>query len=322
MLLVRCDALDLPRHVETSAAQLAYLDPPFSVGVAFGARTKKSESRGRFVKDSARFAFDDRWPSLDAYLAWLEPRLAAARSVLCPRGTMWLHLDQRAVHDAKALCDRVFGKPAFIGEVIWVPGNGTKARRGPGVSHQTLLIYARGKEFIWNGRDPALRAPFAATSLSMHFKHKDEEGRRFRLRTIGGKTYRYYADEGRALGSVWTDCPSMVANTPLRSEGTGYPTQKPLKLIERIVRAATEPGGLVVDPFCGSGTTLHAAARLGRDAVGTDTGELAIATTSRRLRDAGIAFERIGTNKRDGERDSGRGGRRAEGRAGRRALHS
>jgi site-specific DNA-methyltransferase (adenine-specific) len=85
----------------------------------------------------------------------------------------------------------------------------------------------------------------------------------------------------------------MVANTPICSEGTGYPTQKPQKLLDRIVRAATEPGGLVIDPFCGSGTTLHAAALAGRNAVGGDVGELAVATATRRLELAGIKFESL-----------------------------
>ena len=127
----------------------------------------------------------------------------------------------------------------------------------------------------------------------MHFKKKDEDGRSYRDRTIRGKTYRYYADLGRALGSVWTDCPAMHCNTPLRKETTGYPTQKPVKLLERIVRASSEPGGLVVDPFCGSGTTLVAAASLGRRFVGADIGARAIATSASRLTDAGVAFELV-----------------------------
>jgi site-specific DNA-methyltransferase (adenine-specific) len=128
----------------------------------------------------------------------------------------------------------------------------------------------------------------------MHFTKKDASGRAFRERVIAGKSYRYFAEDGRALGSVWTDCQSMVANTPLRRETTGYPTQKPLKLLDRIVRASTEPGALVVDPFCGSGTTLVAAAKLGRAFVGVDVGELAIETTARRLRSEGIDFESRG----------------------------
>ena len=78
-----------------------------------------------------------------------------------------------------------------------------------------------GDDYVWNAKDPALRAPFAKTSLAMHFTQEDDDGRSFRERTIGGRTYRYYADEGRAIGSVWTDCPAMVANTPLRRETTG-----------------------------------------------------------------------------------------------------
>jgi site-specific DNA-methyltransferase (adenine-specific) len=290
MLLAQADARSIDALVAPGSAQLAYLDPPFAVGITFGARTRSRETRA-----AGPIAYDDRWPSLDAYLAWLEPRLRAVRACLAPRATMWLHLDQRAVHEAKVLADGVFGKGAFAGEIVWVPGNGTKARRGPGASHQTILIYATSEDYVWNARDPVLRAPFAKTSLAMHFKRTDDGGRAFRDRTVNGKTYRYYADEGRALGSVWTDCPAMVANTPLRKETTGYPTQKPLKLLDRIVRAASLPGGLVIDPFCGSGTTLEAAARLGRRFVGCDTGDLAIATSARRLRAAGIPFELRGT---------------------------
>ena len=204
---------------------------------------------------------------------------------------MWLHLDHRAVHEAKLLCDEIYGRGAFVGEIIWLPGNGAKARRGPGMTHQTILVYAASDDYVYNAKDPALRMPYAKTSLAMHFTNEDADGRRYRERTIADKTYRYYADQGRALGSVWTDCPAMVANTPLRKETTGYPTQKPLKLLDRIVLAATEPGALVIDPFCGSGTTLVAAAKLGRRFAACDVGELAIATTSRRLEGEGIAFE-------------------------------
>lgn len=284
-LLVHGDAKDLAAHVASGSADTAYLDPPFKVEKAFGARTAKGTSRAR-----GPIAYTDTWPSLGAYLEWLEERVAVVRDLLSERGTMWLHLDSRAVHEAKVLCDRVFGAKQFRGEVIWVPGNGSKSRSGPGIGHQTLLLYARGSEPIWNGKDPALRAPFAATSQSMHFTRVDSEGRRYRDREVNGRVYRYYADEGRALGSVWTDCPSMAANTPLMSETTGYPTQKPLKLLDRIIRATSNEGSLVIDPFAGSGTTLVAAANAKRRFVGSDIGDLAIATIRSRLAAAGIAY--------------------------------
>lgn len=283
-LLVHGDARDLGAHVAPASADVAYLDPPFKVEKSFSARVVRG------TRASGPIAYDDTWTSFASYLAWLEERVVVMRELLTDRGTLWLHLDARAVHEAKVVCDRVFGARRFRGEVIWVPGNGSKSKSGPGIGHQTLLLYARSKEPIWNGKDPTLRAPFAETSQAMHFQRADHDGRRYRDRIVNGKTYRYYADEGRALGSVWTDCPAMLANTPLRAETTGYPTQKPLKLLDRIVRATSDVGSLVVDPFAGSGTTLVAAAAAGRRFAGCDVGALAIATTRTRLDAAGVSF--------------------------------
>jgi len=257
---------------------LAYMDPPFNAGGERGARQKQGE------RASGALAYRDAWGGLDAFLEMLEPRLVQVRDALSPVGSLWLHLDYRAVHDAKVLADRVFGRAAFQGEVIWVPGNGGKRRSGPSVTHQTLLVFARGKDMIWNGDDPALRERHAETSLRMHFNNVDADGRKYRDRTVAGKTYRYYADLGRRIGSVWTDCPSMRANTPLIKEATGYPTQKPESLLTRIVRAASLPNSRVLDPMCGSGTTLVVAERLGRSWLGIDRGELAIRTAKTRLK--------------------------------------
>jgi len=256
---------------------LAYMDPPFNAGGERGARQKKGE------RASGELAYKDAWGGLDAFLAMLEPRLAAVRDALSATGSLWLHLDHRAVHDAKVLTDRVFGRAGFQGEVIWVPGNGGKRRSGPSVTHQTILIYARGREMIWNGDDPALRERHAKTSLRMHFKNVDADGRHFRDREVAGKTYRYYADVGRRIGSVWNDCPSMRANTPLIKEATGYPTQKPESLLARILRASTLENSLVLDPMHGSGTTLAAAQRLSRRWLGIDQSPLAHEIAKARL---------------------------------------
>ena len=272
------DCLDVLPALGSDPFDLVYVDPPFNAGGTRGARVGSGDrSRGQE-------AYRDAWGGIDAFLAMLEPRLVAMRDVMSERASLWLHLDHRAVHDAKVLADRVFGRAAFAGEVIWVPGNGARRRKGPSVTHQTILVYARGAELLWNANDPALREPYAETSLAMHFGNVDQTGRRYRERTIGGTTYRYYADEGRRLGSVWSDCPAMRANTPLVRETTGYPTQKPESLLERIVRAASVPESRVLDPMCGSGTTLAVAARLGRRWVGVDESPVACRIAAQRLR--------------------------------------
>lgn len=278
------DCLDVvPRlRAEVGPFELIYVDPPFNAG---GQRRARQE-RGERV--AGLDAYGDAWGGIDRFLEMLAPRLAVFRDALADEGSLWLHLDHRAVHDAKVLADRVFGRQCFAAEIIWVPGNGGRRRSAPSVTHQTILVYQRGTHMIWNSTAKELREPYAETSRRMHFTHVGEDGRRFRERTINGKTYRYYETDGRLRGSVWDDCPAMTANTPLTRETTGYPTQKPESLLQRIIAGASNEGGAVLDPMCGSGTTLAVATRLGRKAVGCDQSELACATTRQRLLGLGI----------------------------------
>jgi site-specific DNA-methyltransferase (adenine-specific) len=273
---------------------LVYLDPPYGVGATMTARVEAGQARGRRKAGSGPSAYEDR-DDPDALAALLTPRLGAIRDRMAPAATLYLHLDHRAVHEVKVAADRVFGRGAFLGEVIWSPGNGGRGARRFSVTHQTILLYARRAEergaVVFNASDPTLREPYAETSLSMHFKNVDASGRRYRERVINGKAYRYYADAGRRIGSVWTDIPAMVANTPLMREATGYPTQKPERLLERIVRASSHAQQTVADLMCGSGTTAVAAARLGRRFVAGDASALAIEVTGRRLRAEGASFE-------------------------------
>jgi site-specific DNA-methyltransferase (adenine-specific) len=269
--------IDKARAASGKPFDLVYVDPPFNAGGRRGARIGDGE------RIHGATAYEDSWGGIDAFLSMLEPRLAAVRAAMSETGSLWLHLDHRAVHDTKVVADSVFGRRAFRGEIIWVPGNGARSKKGPSVTHQTILVYANGRDMIWNADDEALREPFAETSMKMHFRNVDAEGRAYRERIIAGKSYRYYADRGRRLGSVWTDCPAMNANTPLTRETTGYPTQKPETLLERIIRAATHDASAVLDPMCGSGTTVVVAARLGRPAIGIDVSPLACRVARGRL---------------------------------------
>jgi site-specific DNA-methyltransferase (adenine-specific) len=259
---------------------LVYVDPPFGTGVVHGARTKKGEARA----ERTSVAYDDAWSGIDNFMRAIEPRLALFRERLSARGSLYVHLDHRAVHETKVLCARVFSRENFRGEIIWVPGNGARSKKSWGATHQTILVYSKTDDFVFHA--DALREPYAATSAATHFK------RGFRERTVigknGPKTYRYEAANGRRMGTVWTDIPSMLANTPLLDETTGYPHQKPEKLLERVILASSDEGSLVGDFFCGSGTTLAVAARLGRRALGCDASPLAIETTRARLEKAGF----------------------------------
>jgi site-specific DNA-methyltransferase (adenine-specific) len=285
-------AWDVAALVGAGELHFVYLDPPYGVGTAMTARTAKGERRGRLQRQSGPVAYEDTQPVLEL-VAMLVKAAEAIRPRLARAATFAVHLDHRAVHEAKVALDDVFGRGAFLGEIIWVPGNGA---RGAGLSmtHQTILLFCRApaerRDATWNAEDPRLREPYSSTSLAMHFTNVDEAGRRFRERTIGAKTYRYYADAGRKLGTVWTDLPAMKANTPLHREGTGYPTQKPIALLERLVVATTREGQVVADLMCGSGTTLVAAAKLGRRFVGGDSSELAIDVTEARLSAMGVEF--------------------------------
>jgi site-specific DNA-methyltransferase (adenine-specific) len=270
------------RGVYEGKVELIYLDPPFATGTRFSLTSALGDgTRAAFEIE----AYDDRLDEPGLFLASLAPRLALAHRLLAPEGLLFLHLDARASHGAKLLLDEIFGPRSFRGEIIWLPGNGAKRRSFFSLQHQTILAYSRGDSWVFHEQDPSLREPFAPGSLKSHFRHVDDQGRRFRRRVVNGKEYIYYADEGRRVGSVWADLPAMAAGSPVVGESTGYPTQKPLALLERILLACSRPGALVADLCCGSGTTLVAAQRLGRRWLGCDIGALAVHTVRKRLLD-------------------------------------
>jgi len=220
------------------------------------------------------------------------------RDILSDRGLILVHFDDNIGHEAKLLMDEVFGERNYRGEIIWQLGSGSKSRHFFSIQHNTILAYSRGNQWTFHPNAPIVREPFAETSLQTHFRNVDEHGRRYRRRLINGKEYIYYADDGRLVGSVWTDIPSMVANSPLMAESTGYPTQKPEKLLHRIITACSNPGDLVADFFCGSGTTLVVAEQLGRRWLGCDVGALAVHTTRKRLLDLRITDDRTNQPRR------------------------
>jgi adenine-specific DNA-methyltransferase len=266
---------------------LIYIDPPFDTGADFSFTTSIPESGASLSKEPSvleQKAYRDIWGrGLDSYLAWFCDTASLLKELLEPNGLMFVHLDDNVVHEAKLVLDELFGREKFRGEIIWQLGTGAKSRKFFSIQHNTLLVYSSGESWTFDHSALIAREPFAAGSLATHFQRRDETGRQYRVRTVGSKDYKYYADEGRLIGSVWTDISSMTANSPIISESTGYPTQKPEKLLERIVTVCSRPNDLVLDCFCGSGTTAAVSEKLGRRWIVCDLGRFAIHTTRKRL---------------------------------------
>jgi DNA modification methylase len=259
---------------------LAYLDPPFFTGKEHVRITRKREGRGKILRSTAP-AFDDRWDSLPAYLQALRDRVVAARDLLADHGSLVLHLDPKTSHYAKLICDEVFGPRCFASEIIW------RYRRWPSKTknfqrvHDVLLRFV--KDARVEPRFHQLYEPLAASTIATWGVQRQ----RAVVGAAGVRTHSTRtADEspGAPLGDVWEI--SIIG--PVARERTGYPTQKPEALLERLIQACTAPGDLVLDPYAGSGTTLAVGTRLGRRMLGIDQSSEALDVIRQRLTAAGI----------------------------------
>ena len=254
---------------------LIYVDPPFGTGRA---------QRGR----GGAYADDGDDP--EAHVAWLTPWLEASRAALAPTGSLFVHLDWRAVHYVKVALDRLFGRTCFAGEVVWCYAVGGKSRRGFGRKHDTILWYGRTPD--WAFYPDQVRVPRRGGS---HMRVVlDEDGRRVQEKTDRrtGKVYRYPVADGKVPEDWWTDIETLNHSD---AERTGWPSQKPERLLARIITAVTRDGDAVADWFVGSGTTAVVAQRTGRRFLVADAAADAIAITTARLERQGQAMAAAGT---------------------------
>ena len=262
-VLFTADCLDALAQMPDGCAQLVYLDPPFNTNSA---------------RKTREASYADSFGSPANYIAYMRPRLIQLRRVLASRGSLFMHCDWRASHYVKVMLDEVFLSDAgrqtaaiFINEIIWRYGLGA-SRPGRRLlsKHDTIFWYANGPDYTFN-----LQRGAPTKAMLDKYRHRDDAGNRYMVSY--GK--RYVMKGGKPLDDVW-ELPAIAATSGERS---GYPTQKPLALLERIVELASSPGDLVLDPFCGSGTTLVAAKRLGRHWIGIDQNAAAVAIARRRL---------------------------------------
>jgi site-specific DNA-methyltransferase (adenine-specific) len=246
---------------------LVYVDPPFNTG-----RVQKRE-RLRTVRDEAggdrtgfagrryrteRIGTDQGFAdTFDDYLAFLEPRLREAHRVLAPTGSLYFHIDYREVHYCKVLLDQIFGREAFINEIIWAYDYGARTTKRWPAKHDNILFFAKDPQRYHFDVTEVDRIPYMAPGL------------------VG--------PEKAAVGKLPTDTWWHTIVSPTGKEKLGYPTQKPLGILRRVVRASAPKGGTVLDFFAGSGTTGAAALEHGCRFILVDRSEDAIATMKRRF---------------------------------------
>ena len=280
--LLRCgNVLALPDEIRALAgqAQCVYLDPPFMTGEKFMRRRPYGEQGWRTGTPAPRYpAYEDRYTSEKEYLRLLRRLVGAAKTLLRDTGVFYLHLDWRMAAQARIMCDKVFGKTRFLNEIIWAYDSGGRSKRHFSRKHDVILLYAKGPKYTFD----LTRVPLPRGERRNHMaRGKDEQGRMFSYINSNGKEYRYYDDEPVYPGDVWTDIGWLQQRDP---ERTGYATQKPVKLLERLLLPVTNEGDLVVDLCCGSGTTLEAAQKLGCRFAGLDVNPEAIAIALSRLK--------------------------------------
>lgn len=272
-VLYRGDNLEQLVDFPSDCVDLIYLDPPFfsnkNYEVIWG---DEAEVR----------SFEDRWEGgIQVYVDWLRDRMLHLHRVLKPTGTLYLHCDWHAGHYLKQMVDEVFGYHRFLNELIWCYETGGRATSSFPRKHDTILRYGKTKETKFNYDAIALPRDFSTMHEPVHI---DEDGREYQRNIKGGKEYRYYRDQGVLPNDWWVD---IQALNPAAKERLGYPTQKPETLLERIILASSDPGDLVLDPFCGCGTTVAVAERLKRKWIGIDISPTAVRLMKRRVEKAG-----------------------------------
>lgn len=278
------DACEIARSLKDKYEQkvsLIYFDPPFQTGKRFEVRQRVGEAEWKSGKGSLVLTgYRDDLPR-NEYLDMMKNVLVAAKALLAPDGLIFLHIDWRMHPYLRLLMDEIFGESNFVNEIIWTYHTGGCARRYFPRKHDVILLYSKTRSYDLHLKDVAEPSPEGRVNHMK--KHVDADGRVYRSIQSGGRMYTYYDDDPVIPGDVWSDMSHLQQKDPQR---TGYDTQKPLKLLERIVKCASRPGDIVMDLFAGSGTTLEAAAINKRRFIGADMSPLSMQAVRRRTENA------------------------------------
>lgn len=257
-----------------SKVDLIYIDPPFDSKAEY---VKKVKIRGEEIRGEQQSLFEDKqyidiWKN-DEYLQFMYERLLISRELLSDTGSIYLHCDWHKNHYLRLLLDEIFGEDNLKNEIIWGYRRWTANSNNFQNSHDTIICYSKSKLTTWNQQYEQY------ADSGSHFTEQDENGS-FRWQYLNGKKYKLYKQEGTKMKDWWDDLPYINS---MANERTSYPTQKPEVLLERIIKASSNEGDLVLDFFCGSGTTLAVAQKFNRRWIGCDINRTAIQTATKRL---------------------------------------
>ncbi|GAA5504238.1 hypothetical protein Dxin01_04007 [Deinococcus xinjiangensis] len=245
-----------------------YLDPPFM--------TNKKQSLSS--RDGEHFYYEDSWETKEDYIRFIEERLIEMHRVLRHDGSLFFHCDRNATHLIRFALDKIFGEENFISEIIWTYRRWSNSKKGLMNSHQTIYMYSKSDEFKFNQMYQSYSETTNIDQI-LQLRSRDANNKASYAIDKDGKTIVKNNKAGVPLSDVW-DIPFL---NPKAKERCGYPTQKPLLLLERIIEISTDVGDSILDPFCGSGTTLVAASQMGRFSIGIDIAQEAVDISRSRL---------------------------------------
>lgn len=267
--IIQGQCTDLMKAIESNQIDLVYFDPPFF--------TQKTHTlSNRFTAKT--YGFADKFNSLEAYLSLIEETLIQSKRVLKETGSIFLHCDRTASHYIRILLDKVMGKHNFQSEIVWSYKRWSNAKKGLLNSHQIIFFYSKTSNFKFN---PIYTDYSPTTNLDqiLQERKRNENGKSAYKRDENGDIVIGKEKKGVPLSDVW-DIPYL---NPKARERTGYPTQKPVLLLNQIIRIATDEGDLVLDPFCGSGTTCVSSKLLNRSYLGFDISTEAVELAKKRV---------------------------------------
>lgn len=265
------NCIDTLKRVKKESVDLVYMDPPF-----FTQRKHSLSTRD----ESKKYEFDDSWDSIEDYLNMIEDCLTECKRVLKSTGSLFLHCDKAASHNLRVSLDKVFGNENFQSEIIWSYKRWSNSKKGLLNAHQNIYFYSKSKDFKFN---PVFKdyAPTTNVDQILQDRQRTKNGKSVYKKDENGNIVLGKEKKGVPLSDVW-EIPYL---NPKAKERVGYPTQKPVLLLQQILEITTDEGDLVLDPFNGSGTTCVAAKSMDRNFIGIDMSPDAVELAKQRLED-------------------------------------